>query len=144
MERLSVIASSTQVLEVDLVKTSEPEVEFEDEQTEEEVPADTPVGAVVQGTDWTTETLVGQLQRGNIILNPRFQRRDAWQRPRKSKFIESLIVGLPIPQIVLAESKTERGKFIVIDGKQRLLAILQFWGYGEGPNNGFSLASMTL
>jgi hypothetical protein len=102
------------------------------------------VAAVVTGTDWTTETIVAQLRRQNIQLNPRFQRRDAWKRDRKSRFVESLIVGLPIPQIVLAESKEERGKFIVLDGKQRLLSILQFWGIGEGDNNQYSLSSLTL
>ncbi|MFI9003633.1 DUF262 domain-containing protein [Streptomyces sp. NPDC053541] len=82
--------------------------------------------AVVTDTDWTTETILSQLRRGNIQLNPKFQRRDAWDRGRKSKFIESLILGLPIPQIVLAEDKKQRGKFIVLDGKQRLLALRQF------------------
>lgn len=82
--------------------------------------------AVVTDTDWTAETILSQLRRGNIQLNPRFQRRDAWDRPRKSRFIESLILGLPIPQIVLAEDKNRRGKFVVLDGKQRLLALRQF------------------
>ncbi|PKV85932.1 DUF262 domain-containing protein [Streptomyces sp. TLI_146] len=82
--------------------------------------------AVVTDTDWTTETILSQLRRGNIQLNPKFQRRDAWDKARKSKFIESLILGLPIPQIVLAEDKSRRGKFIVLDGKQRLLALRQF------------------
>jgi len=82
--------------------------------------------AVVAATDWTTETLLRQLDRGNIQLNPKFQRRDAWRPPRKSKFIESLILGLPIPQVVLAESKTKKGSYIVIDGKQRLLSLRQF------------------
>lgn len=100
--------------------------------------------AVVTGTDWTTETVIAQLSRGNIQLNPRFQRRDAWRRDRKSRFIESLLVGLPIPQIVLAEAPNERGKFIVLDGKQRLLAIMQFWGSGTGPDNAYPLSGLTL
>lgn len=82
--------------------------------------------AVVSGTDWTTETVISQINKGNIQLNPRFQRRDAWESERKSRFIESLILGLPIPQLVLAESKNKRGSYIVIDGKQRLLSIRQF------------------
>lgn len=82
--------------------------------------------AVVSGTDWTTETIINQINKGNIQLNPRFQRRDAWEKERKSQFIESLILGFPIPQLVLAESKTKRGSYIVIDGKQRLLSIRQF------------------
>lgn len=82
--------------------------------------------AVVSGTDWTAETIITQIDKGNIQLNPKFQRRDAWEGHRKSSFIESLILGLPIPQIVLAESQTKRGSYIVIDGKQRLLSIRQF------------------
>lgn len=82
--------------------------------------------AVVSGNDWTTETLLNQINKKNILLNPSFQRRDAWDKKRKSKFIESLILGLPIPQVVLAESKEKRGSYIVLDGKQRLLSIRQF------------------
>jgi uncharacterized protein DUF262 len=83
-------------------------------------------GATLWSTDWTTETLLAQLQRRNVELNPRFQRRNAWQPKRKSLFIESLILGLPIPQLILAEDKNRRGAFIVIDGKQRLLSLRQF------------------
>lgn len=83
-------------------------------------------GATLWGTDWTTETLISQLVRGNIELNPNFQRRNAWRDARKSKFIESLLLGLPVPEIILAESRTNRGSFVVIDGKQRLLTLLQF------------------
>lgn len=73
--------------------------------------------AVVSSTDWTAETIIGQLTKGNISLDPIFQRRDAWTQSRKSKFIESIILGLPIPQLVLAESPEKKGAFIVIDGK---------------------------
>ena len=59
---------------------------------------------IVSGSDWTTETIFNQLVRQNIDLNPRFQRRDAWDRKRKSRFIESIILGLPIPQIVIDRS----------------------------------------
>lgn len=123
------------------------EVEVDNDSDEQDVAEKLPpktIAAVVSGNDWTTETVISQLQRTNIQLTPRFQRRDAWKPDRKSRFIESLIVGLPIPQIVLAESKRERGKFIVLDGKQRLLSILQFWGKGEGPNNAYKLSGLTI
>lgn len=96
---------------------------------------------VVSGSDWTTATILDQLVRENIQLNPRFQRRDAWDITRKSRFIESLILGFPIPQIVLATQK-KRGKFIVLDGKQRLLTILQFYGRSETSNNAFALKNL--
>lgn len=81
----------------------------------------------ISASDWTTETIVGQIDKGNILLSPDFQRRDAWDPTRKSRFIESLILGFPIPQIVLAESKSKKGSYIVLDGKQRLLSIRQFF-----------------
>lgn len=83
--------------------------------------------AVIWGTDWTAETINNQLVKNNIDLFPKFQRRDAWSNRDKSKFIESLILGLPIPQIILAEKPKQRGKYIVIDGKQRLLSIRRFF-----------------
>lgn len=81
---------------------------------------------VITGTDWTTETIIRQIEKGNIRLSPIFQRRDAWTPERKSLFIESILIGMPIPQLVLAEDPNEKGKYIVLDGKQRLLSILQF------------------
>lgn len=89
-------------------------------------------GAVLWSTDWTSETVVSQLERGNIDLNPSFQRRSAWTDKKQSLFIESLILGLPIPQLILAEDKNRKGSFIVIDGKQRLLAIRRFSAQKEG------------
>ncbi|MFM6899575.1 MAG: DUF262 domain-containing protein, partial [Microcystis panniformis] len=97
---------------------------------------------VVAGSDWTTATIRDQLIRENIQLNPRFQRRDAWNITRKSRFIESLILGFPVPLIVLAANNKEKGKFIVLDGKQRLLTILQFYGDSATPNNSFTLKDL--
>lgn len=91
-------------------------------------------GPSLWSTDWTTETIVAQLRRGNINLNPRFQRRNAWSPQRKSLFIESLLLGLPVPQLVLAEEKGKKGSFIVIDGKQRLLTLRQFSAHTEGDD----------
>ena len=80
------------------------------------------------------ETIVNQLRRGNINLNPRFQRRNAWNTLRKSLFVKSLILGLPVPQIILAEEKGKKGSFVVIDGKQRLLTLRQFSARPEGDD----------
>lgn len=102
------------------------ESQRESEEDLSELSGDSIREAVVSATDWTTETLIGQISKGNIQLSPQFQRRDAWRQARKSRFVESLILGLPIPQVVLAESKTQRGTYIVLDGKQRLLSICQF------------------
>ena len=91
----------------------------------------------VGSRDWTVETIALQIQQGNIDLNPAFQRRNAWQDDKRSKLIESLIWGAPIPQIVLAENKEKSRSWVVIDGKQRLLTIAGFLdpsiGYWKKP-----------
>ncbi|MEU6498599.1 DUF262 domain-containing protein [Streptomyces californicus] len=90
-------------------------------------------------TDWTVETILSQLKDTALDLNPDFQRRDAWTIPRKSKFIESLMLGLPVPQLVLAEEDSDEGTYIVIDGKQRLLTLEKFFD----PTGGFKLTGLT-
>lgn len=121
------------------------DLEFTDEQ-EPPIEQDKVIdftAAVLHASDWTVETILSQLRRRNIEMNPRFQRRDAWNTGRKSKFIESVILGLPIPQIVLAEKREQRGRYIVLDGKQRLLSLLQFTSHStEGPNCGFALSGL--
>jgi hypothetical protein len=78
---------------------------------------------LVSSRDWTVQTIVQQIDTGNIDLDPAFQRRNAWKDPRRSRLIESFILNFPVPQLVLAENLRQKGKFIVIDGKQRLLTI---------------------
>lgn len=92
--------------------------------------------AVMFNTDWTVETLVGQVRKGNINLDPKFQRREAWDAIRKSKLIESIICSFPIPNVVLAEDKKTKGRYLVIDGKQRLFSIYSFL------NNEFALTGL--
>lgn len=106
-------------------------VNFEDDQDDDLDQAPSPErfrDAVLYGTDWTVRTLLQQIEQGNIDLAPDFQRRDAWSTRNKSRFIESVALQLPIPQIVLAERKEQRGTYIVLDGKQRLLTLAQFAG----------------
>jgi hypothetical protein len=99
--------------------------------------------AVVYTTDWTAETVLSQVKQGNINIDPKFQRRDVWKAPRKSKFIESLILGLPVPQLVFAEDKTRGGAFIVIDGKQRLLTLRQFAATADDEFTPLKLGQLT-
>jgi len=94
--------------------------------------------SVLFNTDWTVETLFRQIEKGNINLDPQFQRREAWGINRKSKFIESIVCGLPIPNVVLAEDRGRKGKYIVIDGKQRLFSIASFL------NDKFKLRDLTI
>lgn len=92
-----------------------------------------PDATVTWSTDWTVSTVVDQLRRGRFDLEPAFQRRDVWSDVRRSRFIESLLLGIPVPQIILAERREARGKFIVLDGKQRLRSLQRFAGLDGTP-----------
>ena len=60
-----------------------------------------------------------------IILDPDFQRKsNIWKLPQKSKLIESILMGIPIPLFYFAENKN--GGLSVVDGLQRLFAIKDF------------------
>lgn len=80
------------------------------------------------GIDYDVEGLVKRLRRDAILI-PEFQRKFVWKLPESSRFIESLLLGLPVPGIFLAQ-ETDTGKMNVIDGQQRLLSLLYFFdGY---------------
>ncbi len=92
---------------------------------EEETGEDFPIeyGVNSSPNDFNLSTLFDFMEKGVIKL-PDFQRNYVWDLKRASKLIESLIMGLPIPQIFLYEG--EKNKFDVIDGQQRLMTIYYF------------------
>ena len=89
-------------------------------------------GLIIAPADWTIETLHSQIGR-QIDLDPDFQRRNVWSAKAKSRFIESLLLGIPIPQILLSARPGNKSSFLVLDGKQRLLTIKEFID-GRLPN----------
>lgn len=73
--------------------------------------------------DFNVMTLYSFVDSGAVQI-PGFQRNFVWDIGRSSRLIESLILGLPVPQIFLYEQ--DRNKFLVIDGQQRLMSIYYF------------------
>ena len=73
--------------------------------------------------DFNVSTLFNFVESGAVRI-PGFQRNFVWDRARSSKLIESLILGLPVPQLFLYEQS--RNRFLVIDGQQRLMSIYYF------------------
>jgi uncharacterized protein with ParB-like and HNH nuclease domain len=73
--------------------------------------------------DFNTLTLFSFIESG-VVKIPAFQRNYVWDIKRASKLIESMIIGLPVPQIFLYEE--ERNRFLVIDGQQRLMSLYYF------------------
>src|SRR5689334_16025480 len=70
------------------------------------------------GADYPVDSLVKRIQVGDIFV-PEFQRHFVWKHPQASRFIESLLLGLPVPGIFLSRDE-ETNKLLVIDGQQRL------------------------
>ncbi|MGD0222524.1 MAG: DUF262 domain-containing protein [Terriglobia bacterium] len=77
------------------------------------------------GADYPVDGLVKRLENDDIIL-PKFQREFVWPLPQASKFIESLLLGLPVPAIFFSK-EAESQKLLVIDGQQRLKSLLFFY-----------------
>ncbi|MGE8143133.1 DUF262 domain-containing protein [Novosphingobium sp. NPDC080210] len=65
-----------------------------------------------------------------LIINPEYQRLFRWDQTAKTRFIESLLLGIPIPPIFVFQD--ENGVWELIDGLQRLSTVFQFVGVLEG------------
>ena len=83
------------------------------------------------GADYPIDSLINRLRDGSISV-PQFQRGYIWDHEQASKFIESILLGLPIPNIFLAKDN-KRGNLIIIDGQQRLKSLLYFYD-GQFPD----------
>jgi len=77
------------------------------------------------GADYDVDGLVKRLRNGDIFVPP-FQRSYVWKQPEASRFIESLLLGLPVPGIFLAR-EDDTNKFLVLDGQQRLKSLQFFY-----------------
>ena len=70
--------------------------------------------------------MVSIYKEGDIDVHPEFQRIFRWDIAQKSNLIESILLGIPIPEIFV--SQNELGVWDVIDGQQRLSTIFEFIG----------------
>ncbi|MFJ2471358.1 DUF262 domain-containing protein [Glutamicibacter sp. NPDC087583] len=89
------------------------------------------------GADYPVDGLVKRMQSGDIVVpsfDPAFdgsedvgafQRGFVWSRPQMDKFIESLLLGLPVPGIFLVRDRAN--KLLVLDGQQRLRTLQFFY-----------------
>lgn len=77
------------------------------------------------GADYTVDVFIKRM-RENSILVPSFQRSYVWTLKQASRFIESLLLGLPVPGVFFSREK-DTEKLLVIDGHQRLLSLLYFY-----------------
>src|SRR5262249_38403483 len=132
-EAASAMATKQEPPEDDL----EPETLTEDEE-DELVEAETTALAVnYSGQDFDVDGLVRRLNNRDILIpifghqdteieTAGFQRRFVWKRSQMDRFIESLLLGYPIPGIFLIRQSDRR--YLVLDGQQRLRTLQYFYG----------------
>lgn len=114
--------------------------EEEEQALVEAEPVASPVG--YSGQDFDVAGLVRRLGQEDILVptfghsderieSAGFQRAFVWRRPQMDRFIESLLLGYPIPGIFLVR-QTDR-RYLVLDGQQRLITLRHFYdGLHEG------------
>jgi Protein of unknown function DUF262 len=77
------------------------------------------------GADYPVDTLVKRM-KGEAFFIPQFQRNFVWSQRHASRFIESLLMGLPVPGIFLYKDAVT-SKHLVVDGQQRLRTLQYFY-----------------
>ena len=89
------------------------------------------------GADYPVDSLVKRIDSGDIVV-PRFsgvadegseivgfQREYVWPRTKSDRFVESLLLGLPVPGVFFV--KEPSGRLLVLDGHQRLHTLYSFY-----------------
>lgn len=96
----------------------------EDEDTTEPQPYD-PKKISIIAERWSISHIFDMIDKWQQVeMSPDFQREFVWDKVRKSQLIESLMLRIPLPAFYLAQ--TEKGKYQVVDGLQRLTTITEF------------------
>jgi len=76
--------------------------------------------------DMSFGEIMSMYEREEIIIDPDFQRLFRWDTYQQTRFIESILIGIPIPPIFVAED--EIGRWELVDGLQRISTIFSFFG----------------
>jgi len=91
------------------------------------------------GADLSFRELISRYDDDELI-KPELQRHYVWERVEASRFIDSILLGLPVPSIFLAKTKDE--KLLIIDGYQRIMTVRDFVkGVFSDDNSQFSLSN---
>ena len=120
----------------------ENELVIEDtEQSDDDMPDNVRYDIAAYPTDFTIRVLYDKWQAKQLII-PDFQRRYVWTLPQASRFIESFLLGLPIPQVFLYRARSS-SKMIVVDGQQRLSTIAKFYNGQFSESRKFRLRGVS-
>lgn len=85
-----------------------------------------------QSLDISFNELADMVETGELDISPDYQRLFQWSEGARSRFIESLLLEMPVPPIYVVEEEDNRK--LLIDGLQRLSSYLHFRGFLEAPH----------
>ena len=80
---------------------------------------------LVSNQDHPIQSIVQFIEDQTIVLDPNWQRGYVWKQRQKRRFIESVLLNLPIPPVLLFQDSRDK-KLYVIDGRQRLETVYRF------------------
>ncbi len=89
---------------------------------------------VTDGYEMSLGEIVSLYKSDELIIDPNYQRLFRWDESQKTRFIESLLLGIPIPPIFVFQR--ESGVWELIDGLQRVSTVLQLMGELKHPEGG--------
>jgi len=72
------------------------------------------------GADLSFRELITMYEE-NELIKPEIQRKYVWDKAEASRFIDSVLLGLPVPSIFLAKTRIE--KYLIVDGFQRIMTV---------------------
>lgn len=75
--------------------------------------------------DRMIKDIVDEIDKGMIVLDPDYQRNYVWKNDKASLLVESILLNIPIP--VIYASEDYEGKWIIVDGLQRLYSLKRFF-----------------
>ena len=94
------------------------------------LPRKEPVAITAKVDTWRIRTISEYAGEELLDLNPSYQRDVVWSNPESQLLIESVLRGIPLPSVIFSQGTAEDGSqtWQIVDGKQRLTALLRFLG----------------
>lgn len=115
---------ATQVAQVEIIETDDDTREADGYADGAVYPHNMPKEVDIREEHLTVFEWKRRLVRGLLITDPEFQRNLVWTSGQKSKFIESILLNIPLPPLYI--NQTQNGKYIIVDGLQRTSTIADF------------------
>ena len=104
------------------MKNSDEIIEFINEENDDYYTDDSMFNISSWGADLSFREIISMYDEDELV-KPELQRKYVWDKVEASRFIESLLMGLPVPSIFLAQSGSQK---LIVDGYQRIMTVYDY------------------